>query len=233
MQAPTRIGIAACVLVAGAVTAGMFRKTGEEVAPSADRAEGGGLNLRQPDDAPLMAAGATAGAWRSKSVEAVAAAKDHRQPEAVKIESGPTAPPLPRLVVPEAAVASASSAAAPSAAGRASGPIPLADGRVAGPLTRVVMVEPDDDWQLHEVVDGDTLASLAQRYFGDSALAEEIQRANPALVQIPDILPVGAFLKIPSRRSIEAAARATMLEEAEDAQPAAGWRKGRPLDGGR
>ena len=74
----------------------------------------------------------------------------------------------------------------------------------------------DDDWQLHEVADGDTLAGLAQRYYGDAALAEAIARANQQLLKNVDLLPIGAFLKIPSRASVGPATAAS---------PAGEWRK--------
>jgi phage tail protein X len=71
------------------------------------------------------------------------------------------------------------------------------------------------------VADGDTLAVLAQRYYGDAALAEAILRENAALINNPDILPIGAFLKIPSRGSVAAATAALPPH----GQAGDGWRK--------
>jgi len=51
----------------------------------------------------------------------------------------------------------------------------------------------------HKVADGDTLASLAERYLGDAARSEEIYRANRDLLSRPDALPIGVTLKIPPR----------------------------------
>ena len=51
----------------------------------------------------------------------------------------------------------------------------------------------------HKVADGDTLASLAERYLGDAARSEEIYRANRDVLSRPDALPIGVTLKIPPR----------------------------------
>jgi nucleoid-associated protein YgaU len=52
---------------------------------------------------------------------------------------------------------------------------------------------------VHRVVDGDTLPSLAQRYLGDAARAGEILEANRDVLSNPELLPIGAALKIPAR----------------------------------
>jgi nucleoid-associated protein YgaU len=51
----------------------------------------------------------------------------------------------------------------------------------------------------HRVVDGDTLASIAQRYLGDAQHAPEIFEANRDVLTNPELLPIGAVLKIPAR----------------------------------
>jgi nucleoid-associated protein YgaU len=51
----------------------------------------------------------------------------------------------------------------------------------------------------HTVEAGDTLASLAERYYGDQEMAEEIYRANRDSLKGPDHLPVGIVLTIPER----------------------------------
>lgn len=53
--------------------------------------------------------------------------------------------------------------------------------------------------QTHRIADGDTLEGLAQRYLGAAARADEIYRANRDVLSRPDILPIGAELKIPPR----------------------------------
>ncbi|MCC6126461.1 MAG: LysM peptidoglycan-binding domain-containing protein [Pirellulales bacterium] len=51
--------------------------------------------------------------------------------------------------------------------------------------------------RLHRIADGDTLAALAKRYLGSPALAMEIFKANREVLSDPDLLPIGADLKIP------------------------------------
>lgn len=51
--------------------------------------------------------------------------------------------------------------------------------------------------QLHKVRDGDTLSSLARHYLGSSKRFLEIYEANRELLSNPDLLPIGAELKIP------------------------------------
>ncbi len=49
----------------------------------------------------------------------------------------------------------------------------------------------------HKIVDGDTLAALAQRYLGSATRAREIFDANRNVLSDPELLPIGADLKIP------------------------------------
>lgn len=51
----------------------------------------------------------------------------------------------------------------------------------------------------HRITDGDTLEGLAQRYLGSTDRAGEIYEANREVLSHPDILPIGAELKIPPR----------------------------------
>ena len=51
----------------------------------------------------------------------------------------------------------------------------------------------------HRIVDGDTLAALSQRYLGDSGRAAEIYSQNRDVLSDPELLPIGALLKIPNR----------------------------------
>jgi nucleoid-associated protein YgaU len=53
----------------------------------------------------------------------------------------------------------------------------------------------------HVVVDGDTLTGLAARYLGSSDRYREIFAANRQILPTPDLLPIGATLKIPSPES--------------------------------
>ena len=49
----------------------------------------------------------------------------------------------------------------------------------------------------HKAVDGDSLASLAERYLGSASRAMEIYEANRNVLARSDVLPIGAELKIP------------------------------------
>ena len=53
--------------------------------------------------------------------------------------------------------------------------------------------------RVHKVVDGDTLASLAERYLGHSHRGKEIFEANRDILSNPGLLPIGVELKIPPR----------------------------------
>jgi nucleoid-associated protein YgaU len=51
----------------------------------------------------------------------------------------------------------------------------------------------------HIIVDGDSLARLAERYLQDSRRGHEIFELNRELLSSPDLLPIGAELTIPDR----------------------------------
>jgi len=56
----------------------------------------------------------------------------------------------------------------------------------------------------HKVIDGDSLALLAERYLGSASRATEIYEANRNLLTHPEILPIGLELKIPRAEQISA-----------------------------
>ena len=49
----------------------------------------------------------------------------------------------------------------------------------------------------HKIIDGDSLALLAERYLGSASRAMEIYEANRNVLTHPEVLPIGAELKIP------------------------------------
>lgn len=51
----------------------------------------------------------------------------------------------------------------------------------------------------HVVVDGDSLERLASRYLSDPRRSREIYELNREVLSAPDLLPIGAELKIPER----------------------------------
>lgn len=58
----------------------------------------------------------------------------------------------------------------------------------------------DESPQTHRIVDGDTLAALAERYLGDASRAGEIFEANRNVIASPELLTIGVELKIPPKR---------------------------------
>jgi nucleoid-associated protein YgaU len=64
----------------------------------------------------------------------------------------------------------------------------------------------DEAARTHTVVDGDTLAALAERYLGSAARAEEIYQANRDILRSPKLLPIGVELKLPPREQAAPAA---------------------------
>jgi hypothetical protein len=60
-----------------------------------------------------------------------------------------------------------------------------------------------DAARTHVLVDGDSLALLADRYLDDPELADEIFRLNRDVLTSPDVLPIGVELRIPDGRMAE------------------------------
>jgi nucleoid-associated protein YgaU len=94
------------------------------------------------------------------------------------VESGESSPSLPKDYP----------GAAPSENARWGTPIglPFPGGHIARVSKRT-----------HTVIDGDTLRSLAKRYLGSADRHAEIFEANRQLLSNPELLPIGAKLKIP------------------------------------
>jgi len=63
-----------------------------------------------------------------------------------------------------------------------------------------VAASTEDSMRTHKIVDGDTLASLAERFLGSSQRAKEIFDLNRDILLDPNLLPIGVVLKIPARR---------------------------------
>lgn len=56
----------------------------------------------------------------------------------------------------------------------------------------------------HRIADGDTIESIAERYFGTPRAAEQIVRANADWLSDARILPVGRLLRIPQGQQLKA-----------------------------
>ena len=76
----------------------------------------------------------------------------------------------------------------------------------------------------HIVVDGDTLTDLAELYLGSGRRYTELFEANRDVLQHPDLLPIGARLKIPGNNTVS-----PPTAKADDLVPipANAWRRGR------
>ena len=53
--------------------------------------------------------------------------------------------------------------------------------------------------RIHKIVDGDTLAYLAERFLGDASRGAEIFELNAGRLSDPNLLPIGVELQIPPR----------------------------------
>ena len=80
-------------------------------------------------------------------------------------------------------------------------PPPSSQWGVSMDLVMPVTTATDDEPRRHKIVDGDTLPALAERYLGSAARANEIFDANRDVLPDPELLPIGAKLKIPPRSS--------------------------------
>jgi phage tail protein X len=57
----------------------------------------------------------------------------------------------------------------------------------------------------HRIVDGDTLESIARRYYDDPTLGDMLFDANRGVLKHREVLPLGSELEIPPRRAARAA----------------------------
>ncbi len=74
---------------------------------------------------------------------------------------------------------------------------PLAESQGAPPPWPMESENPEP--RTHVVVDGDSLERLASRYLSDPKRSREIYELNRDVLTAPDLLPIGAELKIPDR----------------------------------
>jgi nucleoid-associated protein YgaU len=87
---------------------------------------------------------------------------------------------------------------------------------------------------LHKVRDGDTLSSLARHYLGSSKRFLEIYEANRELLSNPDLLPIGAELKIPPAEvAVRTTAPAARVDPPLTPLPARPAERPQPTSGSR
>ena len=82
-------------------------------------------------------------------------------------------------------------------------------------------VEAAPSGRTHVVVDGDSLAGLAERYLDDAALDDEIYRLNRDVLASPDLLPIGVELRIPDGRMADSTAGVPVTRDVAFGQPRA------------
>ncbi len=120
---------------------------------------------------------------------------------------GPIAPPRNSSAAPPAtattALASQSTVADGAGAldlphaypGTTSGAVPNSDSNGSNP--RLGSLSDPDQGPTHKVTDGDTLTELAKRYLGNAGRWSELYDYNRNVLTNPDLLPIGAELRIP------------------------------------
>ena len=211
MRLRDKLILAGLVLATGGSGAFWFRKSGDVPRTAADAA-GEHLVLREEyrPNAPPGAVGPTPGGSRPVPLPVPGVG-----------EPGPSAPqtldgesPLPSLAPnfqpafnirnPRAADKPGTQAAPLSPLGeprRDLSPVSFGAGspNSSGPFPPLTRNIPRDAEQpvTHRVVDGDTLARLAELYLGNSSRRLELFEANRGLLKDPDVLPIGAEIKLP------------------------------------
>jgi nucleoid-associated protein YgaU len=180
VQRRNKLIVAVAVLAAGIALALEFRKTGAD--PSA----------LGPDAAPAHAAAA-----------GNSAASDVAQ-------SQPAAPTQQKTAFDGGIEPSVVRAAAPTGSSAAFGSIATGAPNVASPSAGLPsrdmpMVDLNPPERTHKIVDGDTLPALAQRYLGRADRYQELFECNRDVLKSPEILPIGAELRIPSSGPLPAA----------------------------
>lgn len=192
MSRRTKLSLVAIVLAAGIVLAWQFRKRGEE---SSGAAESSATQMGPARFGP-------AGVPVASSPKAVTAGQDNpvASPTArlisasTALDGSPTRP-KPSLgddtAVPEL------SSAFPGTSGRdMKTGSPFGFDRDAGPRLEGMSGLPAGP--THRVADGDTLVRLAERYLGSAERWRELYEFNRDVLTAPELLPIGAELRIPT-----------------------------------
>ncbi len=179
-----RIALPAGILLGGIALASLFRRSPPVEEASLPRPQEG-VPFRQPASRPSGRGDVPPSSRRIESSANRPALKAPRSPSAVVLTpAAPSDPPsLPKSYpYPD-----------PPAARRG---VSVGFGL---PVTGVR----DRSTQTHKIADGDTLPELARTYLGDVHRASEIFQANRDVLTSPEILPIGAELKIPAERAVE------------------------------
>ena len=179
MQRGAKIALASGIVIAGLAGASLFRKPAEPTTST---------------DAEPARLDRTAPALVEHDPAAAARLSDQVDPVSNAVESP----------APSAAADAGRSPSAPRVAADFQTPPPegpRADENDVSPVDRVGRT-PRRRGRTHRVRDGDTLSMLAADYLGSSQRYLEIFEANREILKNPDLLPIGAELKIPSPEAI-------------------------------
>ena len=183
MDRGVKIVLASCVLGAGIAGAMLFRHPSPPARPPRPGAPDG-LVLRQENDSQVAQPPATdrLTARIGPSTQTPADQSGRSRPD-----SGPVAPGQP-----------------PPPPTLARSYPPFHD-RMLSPGNRLMRPDgprterADEPVRTHKIVDGDTLADLAERYLGDADRSLEIYEANRDLLPSPGVLPIGVEIRMPTR----------------------------------
>jgi nucleoid-associated protein YgaU len=79
------------------------------------------------------------------------------------------------------------------------------------------LVPLESEEKIHRIADGDTLVKLAERYLGRADRSMELFAYNRDVLRTPDVLPIGADLRIPPMIPVQTADPTTRSQDDSDA----------------
>ncbi len=192
MDPAVKTGMAVCVLLAGICAASLFRRDAPRH-KSGDKPAAGELRIRSRLNAPASAA------KTAKATPAVNFSTDYgKTPEKTGSDDPLFADRPATIVTPLAHRESP-----PPMSSNYPENKTATSSRWGASMEMMLPVvkTADETPQTHRIVDGDTLAALAERYLGDASRAGEIFEANRGVIASPELLTIGVELKIPPKRA--------------------------------
>jgi hypothetical protein len=181
MDPAIKTALGLCVVLAGVCAAMLFRRDGPRPAlPAPDTEEQTLLRWR---------ADAVSQAGRARALGRSASALRDSQPNTAGGRPATVVTPLDRRESPPALASDYPATDRPASS----------QWGVSMEMMLPAAAPTDETARTHTVIDGDTLAALAERYLGSSARADEIFQANRDVLNSPNLLPIGVELKLPPR----------------------------------
>jgi nucleoid-associated protein YgaU len=187
MRLARKLAVALSVLVTGAGAALLFRKDARPGDESRQRALENPFRQRVERRVPVGAAwahkiGASRAAERVPPIATASISRSQSPPGDEQPTFQKTLNPVGSLLEPIDGV-------------------PPGDDEPTSPLDVRPSEIADGETRTHTVVDGDTLTRLAIQYLGRAEGYAEIFALNRDILSNPDLLPIGARLRIPPRRA--------------------------------